>query len=77
MFCLCLYYIAVDATDELIDIDLKKRKCKFGSEGIEESKMFRSYTQESCGFECMTEEALKVCGNCIPWNMPQVIKINC
>ncbi len=65
----------VDANDELINVALDKRTCKFDAEGDRDSRLFRMYTQESCNFECMANEALRFCGYCIPWNYPQVLRI--
>ncbi len=62
----------VGVNDHLINVPVEKRKCLFDSEGNLESKMFTMYTQESCVFECIAERALEICGNCIPWNLPQV-----
>ncbi len=62
----------VTTGDELINVEASKRQCKFNVEGEKESQLFKAYTHKTCEVECMTKVAIKACGNCIPWNKPQV-----
>ena len=52
------------------EIDVYRRKCKFGEENIS-LLTFKTYSQQACLLECRTMKAFEKCG-CIPWNYPQV-----
>ncbi len=62
----------VAAAPEVLSVDLDKRRCKFDQEGDQDNQMFYGHTQATCETECMAKEVMRVCGSCIPWNMPQV-----
>ena len=45
-----------------------KRKCRFPDEA-DNLKLFKSYSQTACTFECRLLNAHKFC-QCYPWNIP-------
>ena len=72
----------IDADDDIRDIPVSKRKCKFSDE-VEDIKFFESYSQANCYFECKLEEAQKeelpnqfypdlLTKKCTPWFFPNV-----
>ena len=50
------------------DKPIEKRKCRFAEEA-ENLRLFRSYSQTACTFECRVRNAFEYC-QCYPWNMP-------
>ena len=62
------------STDEVRQIDIKKRKCRFRDEPLTRSnglKFMDVYSQTGCIFECHLEIATRICG-CTPWNYPRI-----
>ena len=45
------------------------RKCRFSTEDVSNSSMFRKYRQVGCLFECRLRNAIQS-ASCIPWNYP-------
>ena len=59
-------------SDELHDIPVAKRNCKFQDEN-EDLEIFEIYTQSACEYECKIKKAEKICG-CYPWYVPAIPK---
>ena len=55
-------------SDDMRAISLAERGCRLKSEA-EDLKIFKSYTQAACKFECMLEFSRKQCF-CTPWDLP-------
>ncbi|KAL7011031.1 hypothetical protein ACKWTF_014064 [Chironomus riparius] len=51
--------------DDLMDVDLKVRKCYF--EGEKKLKYFKFYTQRNCELECLTINSWERC-KCVPFD---------
>ena len=60
--------VSVAASEDLRDLPVEDRNCKFQDEG--ELEMYSRYTYTNCVFECKLKLAAKVTG-CVPWFLPQ------
>ncbi len=61
----------VVTSDSVGRLDLDKRNCKFHSENGT-LRIFSTYTQAACTFECSLDHAEGRCG-CVPWNYPRLL----
>ena len=59
----------IQATDDTRSIPIKERQCEFQNEAFH-SKLFATYTQNNCRYECKMRKAIEKC-QCIPWDFPQ------
>ena len=56
------------ASDDLHDVPVDKRNCKFPDE-VSEMEIFDVYSKKACEFECALKGALDIC-RCYPWYIP-------
>ena len=61
------------STDEVKEIEMRTRKCRFRNEPIFSGGMpfMNVYSQTGCVLQCHLEIASKLCG-CIPWYHPKL-----
>ena len=59
---------SVAASEDLRDLPVEDRNCKFHDEG--ELKVYSRYTSTTCVFECKLTLAAELTG-CVPWFLPQ------
>ena len=59
----------VKGTRELQSMLEEKRKCRFSDEVHKKDRLFKTYSQSSCEFECRVHKAREEC-KCTPWNFP-------
>ena len=69
----CGYEYVIDVQPKVIqtslafkEMNLEQRKCKLSHE-VEETSIFKVYTQQNCRYECNVKEAESLC-KCIPWD---------
>ena len=53
----------------LEELPEEARHCKFSVEVTAQDSIFKTYSQESCEFECQIKKSREIC-QCTPWNIP-------
>ena len=53
----------------LEELPEEARHCKFSGEVTAQDSIFKTYSQESCEFECQIKKSREIC-QCTPWNIP-------
>ena len=60
------------STEGFQNLPLEQRKCRLQHE-IEESSIFKIYTQSNCIYECHVKKASEYC-QCVPWDFLHNLK---
>ena len=64
-----VYPVEVKAKENLREVSIEKRTCRFHDEYDDIMEFFNFYSNSACKKECMLKQAQSICG-CTPWNMP-------